>query len=179
MDDDADSLSYSPTTPEPPPKPAPQLRNARGRPIGPAPVQPLHTFIRQRLLGEYDIVPEFIEANLKLLPEGKAETKQDREIEAVLRTQLHPVAQGPYRMLVRSLPPALRTTMHRICRDTYAIRKGENHTLSRQHQQRATKELLRLRAQLKEMTESRDALLTEVSMLRGKVAVQHFLYHKD
>ncbi|KAL7392792.1 hypothetical protein ABVT39_001669 [Epinephelus coioides] len=94
------------------------------------PVQPLHTYICQRLQDEYGIVPEFIEANLWLLPEGKAETKQDREIEAVLRTQLHSVAQGPYRMLVRSLPPVLRTKMRRIRRDTYAIRKGENHVLS-------------------------------------------------
>ncbi|KAL7382930.1 hypothetical protein ABVT39_001817 [Epinephelus coioides] len=130
MDDDAESLSYSPTTPEPSPEPTQRPRNARGRPIGPAPVQPLQTYIRQRLQDEYGIVPEFIEANLGLLPEGKAKTKQDREIEAMLHTQLHSVAQGPYRMLVRSLPPTLRTKMCRIHLDTYAIRKGENHALS-------------------------------------------------
>ncbi|KAL7394023.1 hypothetical protein ABVT39_019410 [Epinephelus coioides] len=100
-------------------------------------------------------------------------------MEAVLRTQLHPVAQGPYCMLVRSLPLVLRAKMRRIRRDTYAIRKGENHMLSRQHEQRSTKEMLKLRVQLREMTEARDTLLKEVSMLRGRVAVQHFLGHKD
>lgn len=178
-DEDTESLSYSPTTPDPPPEPAKQQRSARGRLLGPAPVQPLHTYMRNRLQDEYDIVPEFVEANLWLLPEGKAKTKQDREIEAVLRNQFHAVGQGPYRMLMRSLPPVLREKMRRIRRDTYAIRKGENHVLSRQQQQHTARELLKLRAQLKEMTESRDTLMAEVSLLRGKVAVQHFLSHKD
>ncbi|XP_049444014.1 uncharacterized protein LOC125895877 isoform X2 [Epinephelus fuscoguttatus] len=178
-DDDAESLSYSPTTPEPPPVPAKQPRNARGRPIGPAPVQPLQTYTRQRLQNEYGIVPEFIEANLWLLPEGKAKTKQDRKIENTLRSQLHSVAQGPYRMLVRSLLLPLCEKVRKICRDIYAVRKGENHALSRQHHQRATSELLQLRTQLKEMTEFRDTLLTEISVLRGQLATQQFLSHKN
>ncbi|KAL7400390.1 hypothetical protein ABVT39_011297 [Epinephelus coioides] len=165
-EDDVQSLSYSPTTPEPPPQPVPRQRNSRGQLIGPAPVQPLHAHARQRLLDEYDIVPDFIEANLWLLPDGKATTDEHREIEAVLRTQLNPVAQGPYRMLMRSFPLALRAKLRRIRRDTYAIRKGENQTLSRLHEQRSTKELLKLRVQLREMTEARDALLQEVEMLR-------------
>ncbi|XP_049457595.1 uncharacterized protein LOC125904303 [Epinephelus fuscoguttatus] len=106
-------------------------------------------------------------------------TSQDREIENTLRSQLHSVAQGPYRMLVRSLPLPLREKVRKIRRDIYAIRKGENHALSRQHHQRATSELLQLRTQLKEMTEFRDTLLAEISVLRGQLATQQFLSHKN
>lgn len=125
------------------------------------------------------MVPEFIEAHLRLLPEGRAKTERDREMENILRSQLHSVPKGPYRMLVRSLPLPLRTKLRRLRRETYAIRKGENHTLSWQYHLHANNELLRLRTQLKEMTHFRDTLLEELSVLRGNMATQQLLSHQD
>ncbi|KAL7369455.1 hypothetical protein ABVT39_010835 [Epinephelus coioides] len=104
------------------------------------------------------------------LPDGEPKCTIHRNIVKTLRTQLHSVPQGPYRLFVRSLPKILRKRLRRIRRETYAIRKAESRKLSREHLEIMDQEMYDLRAQVQELTEAKNALQQEVVMLRDQVA---------